>query len=429
MTICCADIPHLPGLESIIFRAGLRGGQRIVRWPYVAENDSIEPWVSGGELVFVTGINHQRNEENLCQLVREAVNKHVAGMVILTGPQFIQRIPKRVLELANEHHFPLLEQPYELKMVLVTEVISNAIVQDNLLGKSVKLFLTKLINGQAQAPELIHLRASELGMSDSRPFALLSISTKPTTDLWAQADGQTGSVQSTLNESSASHPLSAPIVQQPLLQYLADILKRRGVEWPILDYQQDMLAIWPLEEVNSVDLQAELEQVVNLLQQRFSHLSFYIGVSEFKQGLEQLAEATEQARQALHFAVSNQPKKIFFYDQLGIAKLFSAIPQRALLVQFCQQYLGELCFTDDTTAVAMKQTLHYYFNHFGHQQHTADAMGIHRNTLTYRLSKIEQRLGYSLQDPLLRFNLQNALLIEQMLFHDGLQSSNETGNR
>ncbi len=29
----------------------------------------------------------------------------------------------------------------------------------------------------------------------------------------------------------------------------------------------------------------------------------------------------------------------------------------------------------------------------------------------------EQRLGYSLQDPFLRLNLQNALLIEQIIFH------------
>ena len=43
MSISCVDIPRLPGLESIRFRAGLSGGQRIVRWPYVAENDSIHP--------------------------------------------------------------------------------------------------------------------------------------------------------------------------------------------------------------------------------------------------------------------------------------------------------------------------------------------------------------------------------------------------
>jgi hypothetical protein len=79
VSICCADIPRLPGLESITFRAGLTGGQRIVRWPYVAENDSIQAWISGGELVFITGINHCRTEKNLCLLVQEAVNSNVAG--------------------------------------------------------------------------------------------------------------------------------------------------------------------------------------------------------------------------------------------------------------------------------------------------------------------------------------------------------------
>ena len=44
-------------------------------------------------------------------------------------------------------------------------------------------------------------------------------------------------------------------------------------------------------------------------------------------------------------------------------------------------------------------------------------MEIHRNTLSYRLGRIEQKLGYSLQDPFSRLNLQNALLIEQILFH------------
>ncbi|WP_432414938.1 PucR family transcriptional regulator ligand-binding domain-containing protein [Chromohalobacter israelensis] len=102
--------------------------------------------------------------------MNEAVEHQVAGLVILTGPEFIHEIPASVLELANSLNFPILEQPYSLKMVLVTEVISNAIVQDNLIGQSIKLFLTRLINGFADAPELIHLRAAELGLKDNPPL-------------------------------------------------------------------------------------------------------------------------------------------------------------------------------------------------------------------------------------------------------------------
>lgn len=399
MSICCADIPRLPGLESIRFRAGLTGGQRIVRWPYVAENDTIQPWVSGGELVFVTGINHRRTERNLCQLVEEAIHSNVAGLVILTGPEFIQQIPNSVLELANKHKLPLLEQPYSLKMVLVTEVISNAIVQSNLLGKSVRLFLTKLINGFDQAPELIHLRAGDLGISDTNPFSVLALRINP-------IDSETVTTQHQLFH-----------VRQELEEHLGSILKRRGIDWPVLNYEKDLLAIWPMTDTDTTELYEELAQVLILLQKRFPQLILCIGVSERKTGLDKLADATEQARQALQFAVKHQHQRIFFYEQLGIARLYAAIPNRGLLADFCKQHLGSLCFARDNATLEMKATLGHYFNHFGHQQHTADAMGVHRNTLSYRLGKIEQRLGYSLQDPFLRLNLQNALLIEQILFH------------
>ncbi|MDE8602736.1 PucR family transcriptional regulator ligand-binding domain-containing protein [Marinomonas sp. RSW2] len=398
MSICCADIPRLPGLESITFRAGLTGGQRIVRWPYVAENDSIQAWVSGGELVFITGINHCRTEQNLCLLVQEAVNSNVAGMVILTGPEFIQYIPNSVLELANQHQLPVLEQPYSLKMVLVTEVISNAIVQDNLLGKSVKLFLTKLINGFDQAPELIHLRAGDLGISDTNPFATFAVRI------------------SHLDQSTDDSNHQLLHLHHELEQHLGSILKRRDIDWPVLTYEKDLLAIWPVTE-DTTELYDELEQVLNLLQKQFPLLVLCIGVSERKTGLDKLADATEQARQALQFAVKHQHQRIFFYEQLGIARLYAAIPNRGLLSDFCKQHLGELCFARDASTLEMKSTLNHYFNHFGHQQQTADAMGVHRNTLSYRLNRIEQRLGYSLQDSFLRLNLQNALLIEQILFH------------
>ncbi|MBU2237668.1 MAG: PucR family transcriptional regulator ligand-binding domain-containing protein [Gammaproteobacteria bacterium] len=399
MSICCVDIPRLPGLESIIFRAGLTGGQRIVRWPYVAENDSIQPWVSGGELVFVTGINHRRTERNLCQMVKEAVNSNVAGLVILTGPEFIQQIPNSVLELANQHQLPILEQPYSLKMVLVTEVISNAIVQDNLLGKSVRLFLTKLINGFDQAPELIHLRAGDLGISDNCPFATLALRI------------------SHVNPKTGDPNYQLLHLKHELEQHLGGILKRRQIDWPVLNYEKDLLAIWPVTENDTSELYDELEQVLSLLQKRFPQLVLCIGVSERKTGLDKLAEATEQARQALQFAIKHQHQRIFFYEQLGIARLYAAIPNRGLLADFCKQHLGELCFARDDATLEMKSTLNHYFNHFGHLQQTADAMSVHRNTLNYRLNKIEQRLGYSLQDPFLRLNLQNALLIEQVLFH------------
>lgn len=395
MTIRCADIPHLPGLESIRLRAGLQGSQQPIRWPYVVENDTLAPWVQGGELVFVTGINHRRSEENLRQLIHDGVARQVAGMVILTGPEYIKAIPGSVLALANQLNFCLLEQPYALKMVLVTEVISNAIVQDNLLGQSVRLFLARLINGFAEAPELIHLRAGELGLSDRHPYVVLALRA----------------------ERQESLPATGGAVlhrRQQLEQALADWLQRRHVAWPVLGQDQDLLALWPTQEGGATALEGELRQALTQLMRQFPDLQLTLGISELTPDLGQLAAAVEQARQAVQFG-QQAGSPLFFSEQLGIARLFAAIPQRQLLAQFCREQLGPLCFAQAGQARELKQTLSQYLNQLNNQQEVAQQLGIHRNTLSYRLKRIEQLTGRSLSDPFSRLNLQNALLIEQLL--------------
>ncbi|MBS97144.1 MAG: hypothetical protein CMI01_00490 [Oceanospirillaceae bacterium] len=406
MAITCADIARLPGLETIRFRAGLQGGDRVVRWPYCAENDSIAPWVSGGELVFVTGINHRRNESNLLQLVEEAVQYDVAGLVILTGPEYIQTIPNRVLERANQVGLPILEQPYSLKLVVVTEVISNAIVQENLIGQSTRLFLTRLINGFADTPELIRLKAAELGLKDEHPYRILAL--------------KTDQCHQEVSKPDRSHSHEWHFGLNQLEQQVESLLKRRSIDWPVLRFDKDLIAIWPCDKDQQNSQAEELQAALDRVQTQLPHAPIFMGVSDLQTTLSQLSGAVEQARQALQFVVQGKAQKLFFFDQLGIARLFAAIPQRKLLSRFCEQQLGALCFAQDSQSLALKETLICYLNHFGNQQQTADTLGVHRNTLRQRLARIDQILGHSLSDPFTRLNVQNALLIEQIILqrHD-----------
>ena len=128
MALTCDQIPHLPGLDAIRLRAGNCGLQRRIRWPYVAENRSFKPWVKGGELVFVTGIGRHRSPDNLSELLYEGIEAGIAGLVILTGDAYIGQLPSTLMRLADDLELPLLEQPYSLPMVTVTEVISREII-------------------------------------------------------------------------------------------------------------------------------------------------------------------------------------------------------------------------------------------------------------------------------------------------------------
>ncbi len=158
MSLALDEILHLPGLQDMTVRAGARNLQRRVRWPYVAENEGIAEWVMGGELVFVTGINHPRGEANLLSLVEDGDAVGIAGMVILTGGTFIHGIPPVVIERAEQLGLPLIEQPYALKMVVVTHLIGTALVQMTQVRRSRNDILGQARQAHEQAQFTDHAR-------------------------------------------------------------------------------------------------------------------------------------------------------------------------------------------------------------------------------------------------------------------------------
>ncbi|VCY61239.1 hypothetical protein BANRA_00007 [Klebsiella pneumoniae] len=155
MSLTVSELLALEGLSALRLRAGKRL-QRAVRWYYVAENEHIAEWIMGGELVFITGINHPRDEANLIQLLMEGKQRGIAGMVILTGEAYIHAIPATLIALADELGMPLIEQPYLLKMVIVTERIGTALVRsENVPQRDI---LMQLVTGDYPDLQMLHQR-------------------------------------------------------------------------------------------------------------------------------------------------------------------------------------------------------------------------------------------------------------------------------
>ena len=387
MPVTCAQIMSLPGLEELHFRAGLQGGNRTVRWPYIAESDSISSWVNGGELVFITGTHHRRNEANLKKLIKEASLCDVAGVVILTGDKYIRKIPKSILDLSNELKIPLVEQPYNLKLVTVTEIVSNAIIYDNIVGDSRKSFLMKLINGFSYSSEVIALRANDLGLGFEYKYCSVVMKVRVAID-------------------------SSDLIKLEKNVYKS--LHSRGIEFPLLLVDDSIIAILPIS--SSISFREDVSSFIDNFKGEGGF--FDVGVSDCFDNLSKLSMAVNQAKKALVFSARSNLKKQFFYDEIGIAKIISSVSDQNILIEYCKEQLSDLCFNRSEKYINLKDTLNLYLNNYGNQQKTADDLGIHRNSLRYRVKKIEGILGKSLEDPTVRLNVQNAILIEMLIFQD-----------
>ena len=99
--------------------------------------------------------------------------------------------------------------------------------------------------------------------------------------------------------------------------------------------------------------------------------------------------------------------------ELGLTGLLAAVSDERL-VDYSRRHLGPLIEHDSARKGALVATLRAYLE-TGEQQHAAQKLRVHPNTLRYRLDRIREISGLDLEDPETRLNLSVALRVQSLL--------------
>jgi DNA-binding PucR family transcriptional regulator len=94
---------------------------------------------------------------------------------------------------------------------------------------------------------------------------------------------------------------------------------------------------------------------------------------------------------------------------------FASHDAGAVLARFAKTLLGPLEAYDRGRESALVATLSAYLDAGAKVAAAAEMLGVHRNTLSYRIARIEAIAGYTLADPATRFDLQLAISIRRAL--------------
>ncbi len=142
----------------------------------------------------------------------------------------------------------------------------------------------------------------------------------------------------------------------------------------------------------------------------------WVAISSEVQGVANLPVG---CRQAQFVAMLNQqaviPARIAQFDRLaevGVYRLLFELWGTAALAGFIDDALGELRRRDKRGT--LRQTFLAYLNSGGSHVETATSLGIHRNTLAYRLRQIGSLIGRDPDDPEMRLVMHLALVAAQM---------------
>lgn len=101
------------------------------------------------------------------------MRKGISAIVILKGDNYIPTIPDSLIDLANRSLFPLFEMPWTLKLIDVTQEVSQIIINNHYQSKKHMLFLEQLLFSDLQTRDF-----EELALHRNiipRPFRFIAL--------------------------------------------------------------------------------------------------------------------------------------------------------------------------------------------------------------------------------------------------------------
>ena len=125
-------------------------------------------------------------------------------------------------------------------------------------------------------------------------------------------------------------------------------------------------------------------------------LSLNISLGHFFMGIEGIAKSYRTAKETLAIGKSLNPKRSkYLYEDYALQVIFTGLKQHWRGDALSAPYLKLI---DADKNGVLQKTLSVYIQHIGDQKQCAEVLFIHRNTLRYRLDKIQQITGTNLQE-------------------------------
>jgi purine catabolism regulator len=179
----------------------------------------------------------------------------------------------------------------------------------------------------------------------------------------------------------------------------------------------EIVTVLPLDGRTPEELSSLVSAVTGRVNARLRRVGRVLGtgIGRPAGSLSALGEAHQQAQRAL--AVGQEihgATAVTHFDQLGVFRLLSLIPDSTELRSYVDEVLGTLADATDPDSADLRETLRVLLETNLNVAESARRLHFHYNTMRYRIGKLERLLGPFTSDPTLRLNLLLALHAARM---------------
>jgi len=403
MFVTCEEMVKLPHLEKIKLVAGSGGIKRIITWAHVTELDDVSDWVKGGELLFITGVLIKNDTNALIKLVNDIEAKNLSGLVINVGP-YIKKTPKEVIDLANSINFPIFELPFEVKLIDVIQSICREIFNAKLKEESMSGFMNEVIFGNEKITTGTINKAVIYGYNSKKCYHSLVVDID---------DFKVYIKKNNIIEEREIEELKTHV------QHLIDSIMFKHNKKALYMIQSDsFINLVPMYKgKNNRDEIIHIAKEIKLLiNERIKGLTVSIGLGGGTTEIKYFSKIVFSAQKALD--ISKRNNKIDYvsdYKKTGVYRLFFDINNYDEMRNLYEETLYKLEKYDTKNSSNLLETLEMYLEKHRNIGLSAEFLYIHRNTMKYRINRIEEILGCDLKDDNIIFQITLCIKIKKFL--------------
>ncbi len=188
-----------------------------------------------------------------------------------------------------------------------------------------------------------------------------------------------------------------------------------GKDAMAMDLSDSVTVLLPKKD-ERCDCKSIALRIKNRVTRDLKEVTVSAGIGRFYPDIMDLKRSYREAKQALTLgrAVWGRNSVIHF-DDLGAYRVLCSITDREELVAFHRETIAPLVQYDEKTDSDLIRTLETYFSCQENIKTTAEKMFIHPNTVRYRLNRISELVGLSLDKSEDRLNLQIGLKVHRLL--------------
>jgi purine catabolism regulator len=264
-------------------------------------------------------------------------------------------------------------------------------------------FLDDLFAGRFASESAMASRGQMLGFDPLRQYAVIVF------------DLDTSSAY--LEWMANRNDLRAAHLRQAFSRGLTDELARVNPGALLRLNSESATALFPIDPKPSApDLREQVEHIRQRVAARLDGMTVSAALGHIYPKVLDAPRAFREAEQALNIALRLfGPSRTTAFDDLGIYRLLFHLHGTPELTAFYDETVGKIVQHDERHNSDLIPTLKAFYASHGNLSRTAEILFLHRNTVSYRLQRIEELSGLHLDDEEDRFRLQLALKLRDLV--------------